>query len=863
MRIPISWLKDFIDLEGLSVEDIARRLTLAGLEVTEIAYCGLPMPERGEGKAQEFRTGGISWDPEKIVVAEIRQVNPHPNADRLTLLDLYDGTQQHTVLTGAPNIFHLKSTGRLSPPLKVAYAKEGAVLYDGHADTQQLTTLKRTKIRGVDSYSMACSEKELGISQDHEGIILLDPDAPVGMPLADYMGDAVLEIDVMPNMARNANVLGVARELGALLGRKLHKPDLRFARSGASVKGLVSVDIQDAALNPRFVLGLIRDVHIGPSPYEVRRRLKLAGVRPINSIVDATNYAMIELGQPLHAFDYDVLKERAGEAPIKIITRTARSGETLRTLDGVERKLSPMNVLVCDAAGPLSIAGVMGGAESEVTESTTNVLLEGAAWNFINIRRTAREHDLPSEASFRFSRGVHPELAKDGVERGLQFMSRWSQGAAALGLVDAYALKPKASKVLFSPADVRRLLGIDLKTEEIVRLLTALDFKCRVQQKANATRGKAKRSNAGTRDADSDARIAVTAPPHRMDIGEGIVGLADILEELARLVGYDLIPSTNMADALPPQVGNPAHEWEEHLRDILAILGFDEVVSYRLTSTEREARLGVPEAHVRVANPVAADKSVLRRSLLASVLDDVERNIRNQDALAFFEIGPVFEPRADDVPAEPRRLAMVMTGKRESPAWDSDGGKQHIDFFDLKGRVEELLEGLHLDEPAYSPAGAPAYLHPGKAASVTIGSKTVGAFGELHPLVAERYEFGRGTILVAEFDVELLRSLGTQRRLTPIPEYPPILEDIAIVLDADVPASQVESVIRQGGGPALVDVRLFDLYRGEQIEASKKSLAYSLTYQAIDHTMTDAEAATIRNRIVQWLERELGAVLRA
>ncbi len=480
MKIPLSWLRDFVELEGLAVEEIARRLTLAGLEVSEITYCGLPMPERIEGAPQEFKTSGISWDREKIVVAEVREVRPHPNADRLTLLDLFDGERAHTVLTGAPNIFGLKGQGRLPEPLKVAYAKEGALIYDGHAETLQLTTLKRAKIRGVESYSMVCSEKELGISQDHEGIILLEPSAPVGVPLVDYMGDAVLEIDVLPNMARDASVLGVARELAALTGRKLRQPSPKYATRGLSIKSLASVEIQDAQLNPRFVLGLIRGVRIQPSPYETQRRLKLAGMRPINGIVDATNYAMLEMGQPLHAFDYDVLKRRAGASKIKILTRRAKSGEALTTLDGVERKLSSLNVLVCDEAGPLSIAGVMGGAESEVTEDTRAVLLEGAAWDYINIRRTAKEHNLPSEASFRFSRGVHPALAETGVRRGLQLMAKWAGGDIAPGLVDKYAAKPKVSTVSFTTGDVQRLLGIDLPAREIVRLLTALEFKCKV-----------------------------------------------------------------------------------------------------------------------------------------------------------------------------------------------------------------------------------------------------------------------------------------------------------------------------------------------------------------------------------------------
>src|SRR5215208_6099223 len=411
MKLPISWLKDYIDLDGLSVEEIARKLTLAGLEVDEIRYAGLSMPTYKDGERHEFKTSGISWERDKIVVAEIREVNPHPNADRLTLLDLHDGQQNQTVLTGAPNIFHLKGTGKLPKPIKVAYAKEGTTLYDGHADGLVLTTLKRAKIRGVESYSMVASEKELGISEEHEGIIILDEDAPVGMPLADYMGDAVLDISILPNMARNANVIGIARELSAITGRELKKPTIQFNTEGQPVEELVSIEITEPELNPRFVIGLIRDVEIKPSPYQIQRRLRLAGIRPINNIVDATNYAMLDIGEPLHAFDYDRLKERAGGKNVRIITRAAKDGEKLTTLDGNERKLTASNVLVCDEKGPVSLAGVMGGAETEVYDaskevldavgsvgkpneiqhgkasvrgrSTTNILLEGAAWNFI------------------------------------------------------------------------------------------------------------------------------------------------------------------------------------------------------------------------------------------------------------------------------------------------------------------------------------------------------------------------------------------------------------------------------------------------------------------------------------------------
>ena len=878
MKLPISWLKDFINLDGLTVEDIARKLTLAGLEVDEILYAGLEMPNYKDGEKHEFKTNGIAWNKEKIVVAEIREVKPHPNADKLTLLDLFDGQQEQVVLTGAPNIFHLKGTGRLEKPIKVAYAKEGSVIYDGHADGLVLTTLKRAKIRGVDSYSMVCSEKELGITDESDGIIIFDDDAPVGMSLADYIGDAVLDISILPNMARNANVIGIARELAALTGRKLKQPNLEFKTSGDAVENTVSIEITNSELNPRFVAGLIRNVEIKRSPYQIQRRLKLAGVRAINNIVDATNYAMIELGEPLHAFDYDILKERAGNKKIKIITRAAKDGEELVTLDGVKRKLTSMNVLVCDEKGSLSLAGVMGGSESEVYDaskevldatgieakagempqgkitsrgkSTVNILLEGAAWNFINIRRTAKQHNLPSEASFRFSRGVHPAVAEIGVKRGLQYMAAWAGGTVAPGLVDVYPLKPKDSVVEVTPKDVKRLLGIELTLEEISALLTRLEFKCEI----------------------TNDKLKVTAPPHRMDIDEGVVGLADVLEEVARSYGYENIPTTTMADALPPQVGNPIYEWEEHLRDLLVAIGLQEVVTYRMTSPERESRLLISglssetnKEYVRIANPIAPERSVLRRSLLTSVLEVAEKNAK-AESIAMFEVGSVFEPIKNDLPNEPRKLAIVLTGARIASAWDVKNPPA-FDFFDMKGRVELLLAGLRFTDIAYTEAGASTtfstnHLHPGKSAVVKVNGEVVGAFGELHPLAKEKFEFGDAPIIVAEFDLEKLRTMNPFYGIQPVSEFPPMYEDIAVIVDESVAAAVVEALIRQTGGKTVTNVRLFDVYRDEKIGAGKKSLAYSLTYQA-EKTLTDAEAAAIRNKIVKRLEREVGAKLRS
>ncbi len=846
MKLPVSWLQDFVALDGISVEELAHKLTVSGLEVGEIRFVGWKKPVSAAGEKQAFKITGLEWDPEKFVVAEIRAVNPHPNADRLVLCDLFDGQRERVVLTGAPNLFPYKGKGPLPAPIKVAYAREGAVLYDGHKDGWHLTRLKKTKIRGVVSDSMVCSEKELGISEAHEGIIILDADAPVGTPLAEYMGDAVLDIDILPNNARNANVLGIAREVAALFNRPLKKPDLTLQTVGESLLGQVEIEIVAPELNPRFMVGLIRNVKIGPSPYWVQRRLRLAGMRPVNNVVDATNYAMLEIGEPLHAFDYDVLQQRAGDDKVRIITRAARAGEELVTLDGERRKLSPVNVLVCDAQGPLSIAGVMGGLESEVTDQTRNVLLEAASWNFINIRRTAREHNLHSEASYRFSRGVHPALAEEGLRRGLYWMARWSDGQIAPDFVDQYPLPPREITVPISTRDVQRLLGLSLGADEIAALLERLAFSCRTEGET----------------------VYATVPPFRMDIGEGVVGRADLAEEIARLYGYDRFPETPIADVIPAPAENPLYQLEERLRDSLVKLGLQEIVTYRLTAPEREARLFAADPqqapaendYVRIANPIAPEKRVLRQHLLASVLDVLARNRRQADSLALFEVGPVFWPqKGQPLPAEPHQLALALTGKRRQPAWD-DGQPPELDFFDLKGLLEALLDDLMLRGATFEPLPAHPFYHPGKSARIRYQDQTLAQFGVLHPLVQEAYDLPAA--LAAELDLQAFLRVAPQEAVRPLSPFPPVIEDIALIVDENVPAGQVEALIWQTGGKLLADVRLFDVYRGERLGEGKKSLAYRLTYQAPDRTLTDKDAAHLRKKIVKRLGREVGAQLR-
>ena len=843
MKLPLSWIKDYVDIGDISVEELSKVLTLAGLEVEEINYIGLPIPAQGE---REFKSKGLAWDREKLVIGEISEVNGHPDADRLTLCKLNDGQEDHIILTGAPNLMPYMGKGVLDPPLKVAYAKEGAELVDAYADEYKTKILKRTKIRGTVTYSMVCSEKELNISEEHEGIMLLNADAPTGMPLADYLGDAVIEIAILPNIARDANVVGVAREIAALLNTELKQPKYDFLAELDAVSNYVEIEILNPENNPRFTLGLVKDVEIKPSPDWVQRRLSMCGIRAINNVVDVTNYVMMEVGEPLHAFDYDVLVERAGDKLPKILTRTAEEGEKLTTLDGVERILHDFTTLVCDDKGSLAIAGIMGGAESEVTDKTKNVLLEGASWNLINLRKSLDYLKLNSEASYRFSRGVHPEMAPRGVKRGLELMRQWSGGKVCEGIVDEYPLVAEVVKVAVGPAEVKRLLGVDLSVKEIAGLLARLEFGVEVK----------------------DDEVIATVPDHRLDIDTGVVGRADLIEEIARIYGYDKIPETLIADVTPPQFNQEDLMHEDNVRDLLVNLGLYETITYRLTCEDREAQAIAADAvrddrkGVFVANPLAPDREMMRRSLLASVLETVERNARTTADMGIFEIGPVFLAQEDALPDETYKLAMAITGARNESGWQT-ADTENVDFYDMKGVVESLMTGLHIENISYASASHPSF-HPGKCAKVMAGDVVVGVFGEVHPQVQENFDFGSAPVMAAEMDMVTLQEVTpVLHDVAEISAYPPVLEDFAFAVAEDVPAADVTALLVQTAGKALVNIQLFDVFRGVQVGEGKKSLAYKMTYQLPDRTMSEKDVAAIRKKIVKRMERELDAKLRA
>jgi phenylalanyl-tRNA synthetase beta chain len=874
MKVPISWLKDYVDIT-LPVEELAERMTLAGLEVGGIEYLGIEGAE-------------LLWDRDKIIVGHILAVKPHPDADRLVLADVdYGASEIETVVTGAPNLFPYIGQDIRDLNLKSPFALEGVTLYDGHKSDGSKMKLKGRSIRGIMNRHMLCSEKELGISDEHEGILILDPEAPTGTPLVDYMGTAVLDIDLTPNMARCASIIGVAREVAALTGQTVRYPDYHdLPAYGPPVEGRVIIETTEPELNPRFCAILIEGIKIKPSPHWMQLRLRLAGMRPISNIVDVSNYVMLEMGQPNHAFDYDVLRARAERyaGPVHIITRLAQPREKVTTLDDVERRMEPYTILVTDPAGALSIGGIMGGADSEVHEQSTNILLEAAAWNFINIRRSVKALDLPSEAAYRFSRGVHPSQALLGALRGAKLMQQVAGGTIAQGVVDYYPAPSQPVIVDLPVTEVKRLLGINLSVEEISSILESLEFQCEVGRGSGDQEiGKSGKRAVSTPDPlgpDSPIpdSLRVTVPDHRMDISTGVVGRADLVEEIARIYGYDRIPDTQLDDSIPPQRDNLPLLREEKARDLLVEAGLQEVITYRLTTPEREALIHPPgpgatppdEPYLTLANPTSADRTSMRHSLVASVLEVMVSNARHRDRVWLFEIGQVFLNTGDSLlPYEVRHLVIAMTGPREPEGWKG-ADASNVDFYDLKGVVEDLLDGLHLSQVEFEPSQHASY-YPGRVAHLRLGGNSIGVLGQLHPLVQEAFGLPpldpRGEdkpVLVAEIDFDVLGDhIPDAHLVSPVPRFPAIHQDIALVVEEDVPASQVQATIQDAGGRLLAGVRLFDVYRGGQIGAGKKSLAYALTFQAPDRTLTDKEAAKVQSKIVQSLEQQLGAKLRA
>jgi len=804
MKVSLKWLKDYVDIR-LAPHELAERLTMAGLEV------------------KGLQAMGGTWD--NVVIGEVIVLNPHPNADRLKLATVDLGTEQVTTVCGAPNI----GLGQ-----KVTFARIGTRLIDSH--TGKTTVLKPAKIRGVASEGMVCSEKELGISDSHEGILVLSPEAPIGAPLSDYLGDVIFDLDVTPNRPDCLSVIGIAREIAALSDEPLRLCPIHYQELEDSIDSFASVDIPDSDLCPRYCASLITGIKIASSPSWLQQRLNSYGMRPINNVVDITNYVMLEYGQPLHAFDYHKLRGR------QIIVRRARSGENITTLDGSVRVLNPNMLVIADKEEAVALAGIMGGLDSEVTDKTDTILLESANFNQAAIRRGCSHLQVQSEASIRFDKGLNSELPLIPLKRATQLLLELAGGRAAKGIIDVYPGKSEPKTVLLSTRELKRLSSLKININEILKVLNSLGFECQ--------------------EGDSGSQISVSAPYWRSDIRCS----ADLVEEVVRIIGYEKIPITRLASPLPQQkskLSPPAQlsNLRRKLRNILTGLGFQEILTYSLVSIEKLQRLSPkPELKIpalKVANPMTKEQEYLRTSLRADLLATFAHNQKFEQAgIRLFEIGKIFIPRGKDLPEEREMLCTVLSGPRAELSWQTKN--EPVDFFDAKGVVETILNKLGLK--ASFDIGDDENLCPGRRANIIVVDEKVGTIGEVHPRVVQAFDLSN-TIYLIEIDLARLSSMITWTKgYKPIPRFPSVTRDIALVVDEQVVYQTVENIIRSF--PLATKVTLFDFYRGKQIAEGKKSFAIRVVYQSSSRTLTDEEVDRTQEQMLARLHQELGATLR-
>ncbi len=801
MLVSLKWLADYVPL-SLPPRELAERLTVAGVKVERIL------------------TQGEAWDG--VTIGRVVEVAPHPNADRLRLVTVdLDSRERPTVVCGAPNV----AAGQ-----RIAFAGVGARLIDGH--TGEAAILKPARIRGVDSAGMVCSEKELGLGDGHEGILVLPEDAPVGAPLGEYLGDTLFDLEITPNRPDLLSILGVAWEVAAQTHARVSEPDRLYPeQASATATGRTSVTIEDRDLCPRYIAGIVERVKVGPSPEWLQARLRSAGMRPINNVVDVTNYVMLEMGQPLHAFDF---RKLAGG---RIVVRRARPGEKLRTLDAVDRDLTPDMLLIADASRAQAIAGVIGAADAEVSDQTTIVLLESANFNQTSIRKTSTVLGLRTEASVRFEKGLHPDLAAIAAKRAMKLLVDLCGGRAAKGLVDVYPAKRRDTRIVLTRERVRQVMGAEVSTSQVRASLTDLGFGCRLVP---------------------PDRYVIRVPYWRTDVNIP----DDVIEEIARAIGYDRIEPLSLAGSIPEPVDTPVRDLRERLRDAAADAGLQETISYPLTTTETlstvlpldDLRMRPP---LRLDNPMSSEQVVMRSSLRASVLATVAQNQRfGRGLVGIFESGRVYLSREGELPEEREHVVGAIAGKRLG-RWGELAGED-ADFFDAKGVVEEMLSrcGIHAD---FRPAEEHAMLR-GRTAAIVAGGEQVGVLGQVHPRVADGLGIS-GPAFLFEIDVEdVLERLPGVVHHEPVSRFPAVIQDLAVIVDTSVPAAKVALLIKSS---ALVsDARLFDVYDGAPLAAGKRSLAYQVYFQARDRTLTEGEAADARRRIVRRLERELGAELR-
>ncbi|NPC93668.1 phenylalanine--tRNA ligase subunit beta [Bacillus sp. WMMC1349] len=803
MFVSYKWLEEYVDLDGMNPEILAEKITRSGIEVEGIEY-------KGEGI-------------KGVVIGHVLEREQHPNADKLNKCLVDIGVDEPVqIICGAPNV----DKGQ-----KVAVATVGAVLPGNFK-------IKKAKLRGEASHGMICSLQELGIQgklvpkEYAEGIFVFPSETETGTNALENLAldDAVLELGLTPNRADAMNMLGVAYEVAAILGRKVKIPEISYQAGNEKAADYISVKIDDKKANPLYAAKMIKDVKIGPSPLWMQTKLINAGIRPHNNVVDITNFVLLEYGQPLHAFDY----HRFGSK--EVVVRKAFENETIVTLDEQERTLTPEHLVITNGSIPQAVAGVMGGAESEVREDTTMILLEAAYFNGQTVRKASKDFGLRSESSIRFEKGIDPARVLLAAERAADLISQYAGGVVLEGTVVEDHLAIKENTISLSSEKVTKVLGMSISQEEMVHIFEKLGFSIQT----------------------SEVDLIVTVPSRRGDITIE----EDLIEEVARLYGYDNIPST-----LPELTGfagglTSYQAKRRKVRRFLEGAGLSQAITYSLTNDKKATAFSLEKSFKTFLSlPMSEERSVLRQSLLPNLLDSAAYNLaRQSDSVAFYEIGSVFYKVEEQTkPVEKEHVAGAVTGLWHKNLWQ--GEKKLVDFFVMKGLVEGLLEKLGIHEGIEFVQSERKELHPGRTANILYNGALVGFIGQLHPFFEKELDLPETYIF--ELDLHELFALDVADiTYTAIPRYPSVTRDIALVVSKEITSGQLEDVIKKAGGKLLNEVHVFDVYEGEHMEKGKKSVAFSLQYLNPEQTLTEEEVTEIHSQVLKALEDAYQAVLR-
>lgn len=802
MKVSLNWLKDHVDIEA-SPPELADLLTMAGLEVEGMELVGAGL--------------------EEIVVGKILAVDPHPNADRLAVCRVDTGRGQEPIVCGAPNL----EVG-MSAPL----ALPGTRLPDG-------TVVEESRIRGITSRGMLLAEDELGLTEDHSGILKLPEGSAPGAALVSVMPleDWVLEVGLTPNRGDCASVRGIAREIAALTGRRLAPLQISFDADGPDIETQARVEIEDPLGCPRYAAGLIREVRLGTSPFWMRYRLHLCGIRGINNIVDVTNYILLEMGQPLHAFDYDRLRQN------RILVRRARAGESFTTLDGQSRQLSPEILMICDGERSVALAGIMGGLNSEIFEGTRNVLIESACFDPLTIRRGAKTLGLSTEASYRFERGIDIERVVAALQRAMMLMMQLGNGSASRGLIDNYPRRYAPRQIKLRVKRTNHFLGTTISKDTMISCLKALELEV---------------------ESTNEDHLRVTPPSFRQDLTREV----DLMEEVARLHGYDKVPVTIPRIRSHSAGDQRGRKLRDRIRQIMVGLGFAEVINYSFIAPGAVEALGFEEqsptrAFVRIRNPITEEQSVMRTTLIPGLLGTVQTNYaRGEKTLKLFEVGKVFIARkGEELPVEPFFMAAILTGPYREKTWYSDD--RPVDFYDIKGAAEALLKGLGLKEIHFTrDVPSPAY-DAEASASLRVSGSSLGHLGRIAPRIVESYDLAKIDLFCLEMDLEALLSVLPEKSVFEIlPKFPPLYRDLSIVVKREIESSKVMSIIRRKGFPLVESVGLFDVYEGKGLDASEKALAFRVAFRSKEGTLEGEEVNRLIEAVVATVGEETGGRLR-